>query len=55
MDLVKMTLPAAIRQELTLPGETLANVREMYKALTDEDKADLTTAFLAVGIDTSRQ
>jgi hypothetical protein len=46
-----MSLLRAIREHLTIPGDDLPKLREMYTALTEQDKADLSTYFGAIGIE----
>jgi hypothetical protein len=41
----QMTLLSAVRQFLTLPGETSAQLRDQWKQFTDKDKADLAAWF----------
>ena len=45
-----ITLLSACREHLLLPGESLADFREMWKKLTEADKADLTRWFEEIKI-----
>lgn len=46
-----MTLLQAVRTNLLLPGETLAQLRDQWAKLTEKDKADFVEWFAVIGID----
>lgn len=45
------TLIAAIKEHLTLPGETFADIRDEWQKLSDQDKKDLRDYFEAQGVE----
>lgn len=46
----EMTLIAATKKYLGLPGESLSDFSAQYKRLTDADRDDLKAAFSAIGV-----
>jgi hypothetical protein len=47
----KMTLIAAVRKYMMLPGEGMQQIQAQWKSLTEKDKADFRAWFPAIGIE----